>query len=76
MAVTEMVSDHIWAPDFFGSQEVWSPRNLDPEKFSPRMKIITWHFHAGANILGAQIFWEPYFWGTKFLGDQKSQAPK
>ena len=60
MAVTEMVSEHNWAPDFFGSQEVWSPRNLDPEKFSPRMKIIIWHFHAG----------------TKFLEDKNSRRPK
>ena len=30
---TEMVPNLIWAPDFFGPQEIWSPRNLDPKKF-------------------------------------------
>ena len=70
MAVTEMVSEHNWAPDFFGSQEVWSPRNLDPEKFSPRMKIIIWHFHAEANILGAQIFGNQISRGPKKSGSQ------
>jgi len=28
MAITEMVHDLIWAPDFFGPQEIWDPRNL------------------------------------------------
>ena len=55
-----MVPDLIWAPDFFGPQEIWALRNLVPKKFGPRMKIIIWHFYAG----------------TKFLGDQKSQGPK
>ena len=27
-AITEMVPDLIWAPDFFGPQEIWAPRNL------------------------------------------------
>ena len=33
--VTEMVPNLIWAPDFFGPQEVWAPRNMDPKKFGP-----------------------------------------
>jgi len=53
----------IWAPDFFGPQEVWSLRNLGPKKVEPLLKIITWLFHAG-----------PKFF--KFLVDQKSQGPK
>ena len=35
MAITEMAPDLIWAPDFFGPQEIWSPRNLVPKKFGP-----------------------------------------
>ena len=31
-----MVLDLIWAPDFFGPQEIWSPRNLVSKKFSPQ----------------------------------------
>ena len=27
-AVTEMVPNLIWSPDFFGPQEVWSRRNM------------------------------------------------
>ena len=86
MALTEMVPNLIWAPDFFGPekfwpQEVWSLRNMEPKKFGTRMKIITWHFHAGPKhlrpkFLGDQISWEPNFLGTKFLGDPKSQGPK
>ena len=34
-AITEMVPDPIWAPDFFGPQEIWARRNLGPEKFGP-----------------------------------------
>ena len=26
-AITEMVPDLIWAPDIFGLQEIWPPRN-------------------------------------------------
>ena len=35
-AVTEMVLELIWAPDFFGPQEIWAPGNLGPRKFGPR----------------------------------------
>jgi hypothetical protein len=35
-AITEMVPDLIWAPDFFGPQEIWSLRNLVPKKFGPK----------------------------------------
>ena len=31
-----MVPNLIWAPDFFGPQEIWSPRNLGHKKFGPR----------------------------------------
>ena len=31
-----MVPELIWAPDFFGSREIWAPRNLVPKKFGPR----------------------------------------
>ena len=35
MATTEMVPNHIWAPDFFGPQEVWALRNLSPKNLVP-----------------------------------------
>ena len=35
-AIIEMVPNLIWAPGFFGPPKIWSPRNLDPEKFDPR----------------------------------------
>ena len=31
----EMVPNPIWAPEFCGLQEIWSPRNLSPKKFGP-----------------------------------------
>ena len=34
-AVTELVPELIWAPDFFGPQEIWSPRNLVPRNLVP-----------------------------------------
>ena len=30
-----MVPNLIWAPDFFGPQEIWSPKNLGCKKFGP-----------------------------------------
>ena len=41
------------------------PTFLVPEKFSPRMKIIVWQFHAVTNIRGSQISRDPNFLGTK-----------
>ena len=69
MAVTKMVLDHVWAPDFFGPREIWSPKNLVPRKFDPCMKII---------ICRDQAYWGPNFnfWRPKFLGDQISWGPK
>ena len=84
MAITEMVPDHIWAPDFFGPQEIWALRNLGPEKFGPRQ---VWalqekanDFHAGNKFLGAHISRGPNFLGTKkvrgpnVFGDQLSYS--
>ena len=66
-----MVPDHIWAPDFFGPQEIWALGNLGAGKFGSCMKIII-----VAKFLGAQISWEPNFSGTKFLGDLYPWGPK
>ena len=30
-----MVHNLIWAPDFFGPQEIWATRNMGPKKFGP-----------------------------------------
>ena len=45
LAITEMVPDIIWAPDFFGPQEIWFSRNLVPEKFGPQE---VWSLHKNA----------------------------
>ena len=34
-AVTELVPKPIWSPEFFGLQEIWSPRNLGPRNLVP-----------------------------------------
>ena len=65
-----MVPNLIWAPDFFGPQEVWFLRNIGHEKIGPCTKIITWLFHAGPKLLGAQI--SP---GPKFSGPKKVRRP-
>ena len=31
-AVTEMVPNLIWAPDYFDLQEIWAPRSLVPHE--------------------------------------------
>ena len=62
-----MVPDLIWAPDIFGPREIWSPRNLVPEKFGPCMKKPCDDFHAGTKFLEAHIFRGPNY----FVKDQK-----
>ena len=59
-AVTEMIPDLIWAPEFFGPKDIQAP-----DKFRPRMKIIIWQFYAVTNILGAQISRDPNFLGLQ-----------
>ena len=61
-----MVPDHIWAPDFFGPQEIWALGNLGAGKFGSCMKI----------IIVAQISGSPNFLRTKFLGNEISWGPK
>ena len=63
-----MVTDLIWAPDFFGLQEIWSLRNFGPKKFG--------HFYEGTKFLGDQVSQGPNFLGPKLLGDQISWGPK
>ena len=55
MAVTEVVPNLIWGPDFFGPQEIWASTNLDPKKFGPRMKKPCDDFCARTKFLGAYI---------------------
>ena len=54
-----MVPDLIWAPDFFGPQEIWFARNLVSEKIWPKE---IWYLHE--NVI-------QYF----LCGDQISQGP-
>ena len=75
-AKAEMVPDLIWAPDFFGPQEIWSLRNLGPTKVGSCMKMLYNDFHARINFLGAQTSRGPNFLGPKFIGDQISWGPK
>ena len=49
---------------------------MDPKKFGTSTKIIIWHFHAETKFFGAQIFWGPYFSGTKFLWTQMKLGTK
>ena len=56
LAVTEMVPDLIWPPNFFGPWEIWAPRSLGP----------AWKNHVMIFMRG------PNFLGPIFLGDQTS----
>ena len=67
-----MVPNLIWAPDFFGPQDIWSPRNLGPEKFGPQE---CWSLHEDAKYI--MIFMQGInYSGPKFLRDQISWGPK
>ena len=68
-AITEMVPDLIWAPDFFGPREIWSSRNVGPTKFGSGMKMLYNDFHEGTKFLGAQSSQGPNFSGTKKVRD-------
>ena len=70
LALTEIVPDLIWASDFFGPREIWSPRNFGPKNVGPNMKMPYNDFHARTKFLGAQISWSPNFLGPKFCGAQ------
>ena len=61
MAITEMVPDLVWAPDFFGPQEIWSQINFGPKNVGTFMKMVYNDFHAGTKFLGAQISRGPNF---------------
>ena len=64
-AITGMVPNLIWAPDFFGPQEIWPQRNLGPKKFGgPCMKMHMMIFMLRPNISG-----------TKFLGTKIARGP-
>ena len=60
----------------FGAREIWASRSLVPEKFEPRMKIITWLFYVGPKLLGDQISWEPKVRGPNDTGDHFSYSLK
>jgi hypothetical protein len=71
-----MVPDLIWAPDFFGPQEIWALRNLGPEKVGPCMKIIIWHFHARTKYFSRTNFlWDQISRGPNFSGTKKAMGP-
>ena len=70
-----MVSDLIWAPDFFGPWEIWSLRNLGPKKFFPQ-EIWALRSLGAARKSHVMIFMRgPNFLGPIFLGDQTSCGP-
>ena len=64
LAITEMVPNLIWAPDFFGPQEIWFREVWAPHKN-----------HYMAFLWRDQISWGASFSGPKFLGTQTSQGP-
>ena len=55
----------------FGPQEIWSLRNLGPEKFGPEkfgalMEVII--FMMGPNFLGPKFLRDQISWGAKVRG--------
>ena len=63
VAVTELVPELIWAPEFFGPQEIWSPSNLGPRKFGP------WE------IWSPEI-WSPHLFGPREIWSPKNLVPE
>ena len=64
-AITEMVPDLIWAPDFFGSLEIWSP-----SKFGPFIKKPCDDFRLGTKFIGSILLGAQIFRGPKKSGAQ------
>ena len=58
-AVTEIVPYLIWAPDFFGPQEIWALHEKHYIAFSCRDQISWSPNYFGPNFLRAQISWRP-----------------
>ena len=75
-AITEMVPDLILGPDFFGPQEIWSPRISGPAWNLHVMIFMRGPNFLGTKFLGNQIFWGPNFFRSKFLKDQISWGSK
>ena len=73
-AVTELVPELIWAPDFFGPQEIWSPRNLVPRNLVPAP------FWSLRNLVpkkfGPREIWSPGNLVPKKFGPQEEWSPK
>ena len=65
-AVTELVPELIWAPEFFGPQEIWSPRNLGPRNLGPAP------FWSLRNLVpkkfGPREIWSPEIWALHLFG--------
>jgi hypothetical protein len=70
-----MVPNRIWAPDFFGPQEIWSPRSMIPEKYGFQEIRAPHENHHMAFSCGVQISWGPNFSGPKFLGANIAWGP-
>ena len=62
-AVTELVPELIWAPDFFGPQEIWALRNLGPRKFGP-------------GEIWAPEIWSPHLFGPREIWALRNAGSK
>ena len=77
-AITEIISDLIWASDFFGSREIWSLRYLVPKTFwSPHENhYMTFSGRSqtswGLNFLGPNFSVTSKFRGPNEMGDHFS----
>ena len=63
-----MVPDLIWAPDFFGSQEIWSP------DFHGGTKFIQDQVSRGPNFSGIKFLEDQISRGSIFLGTKNVGA--
>ena len=69
MALTEMVPNLIWAPEFLGPHKIWALRNLGPKKASFEKAMTT--FMRGPYILGTKFLGAQISQGTNFVGPKK-----
>ena len=73
--MNEMVSDQIWAPEFFVPREIWALSNLGPRNLVPTRKSLYSIFMQGPTFLGPKFLEDQISRGSNFLGPKKVRGP-
>ena len=75
VAITVMVPNPIWAPDFIGHQEILAHKNLVLKKFWLKEILAQRNFGHKIFVPCMKVVYNNFYTGTKFRGDQISSGP-